>query len=187
MGEPHTTFPRCPLPHPRWRGAIAFPCCFGCSRLARFPRGRSCTWCRVPSCVRHPTPCARPPPRLLASARAGSWPSAMCFCGGCGGWPLGAGSALPLPLPPRPPPPCAVCPALVAFRLCLRSALSPLPLVGRRMRAAIAFTCSLRCSRLARFPRGRSCTWCRVPSYVQHPAPCARPPPRLLASARAGS
>jgi hypothetical protein len=202
MGEPHTTFPRCPLPHPRWRGAIAFPCWLGCSRLARFPRGRARTWCRVPSYVRHPTPCARPPPRLLASARAirvgmrcayalrGSLLFLLPVCSfvsvaGAGPW--GAGSALPLPLPPRPPPPCAVCPALVAFRLCLRSALSPLPLMGGRQRAAIVFPCWLGCSRLARSPRGRARTWCRVSSYVRHPTPCARPPPRLLASARAGS
>ena len=187
MGEPHTTFPRCPLPHPHWRGAIAFSCCFGCSLLARFPRGRVRTWCRVTSYVRHPAPCARPPPRLLASARAlrvgmrcanalrGSLLFLLLVCScvtvaGAGPW--GAGSALPLPLPPHPPPPCAVCPALVAFRLRLRFALSPLPLVGGRMRAAIAFSCCFGCSRLARnLGAGRAHgVGCRPASDTRHHA-----------------
>lgn len=55
MGEPHTTFPRCPLPHPRWRGAIAFPCRLDVlGWLASLGAGRAHgTGCRPTSDTRH--------------------------------------------------------------------------------------------------------------------------------------
>ena len=152
-GTPHHVPPLSPSPPTLARG-YRVSLMFRVFSVGSLPSGRVCTWCRVPSFVRHPTPCAHPHPRLLASARAirvgmrcayalrGSLLFLLVVCS-CvtvaGAGPLGAGSALPLPLPPRPPPPCAVCPALVAFWLRLRSALSPLPLVGGRMRAAIVF------------------------------------------------